>query len=230
MWHRSCLAYVRMAPARPPIALVAALAAAGAFAPTARAAPLEPDEGADETVATEGTAAGHGGDQAGGGTEAGHGGAPAAGSSGLRVEHHAHRGGTAFRIIAGTSRAYADNDWVFGFGLAGELRVAPHWELVLGTALLLGENSEVLPIELLLKHIVTIEDRVSFHVAAGPLAAIVFERGHETLALFGGTANVGFTFWQTESFGLLVEAAYQLLAEQRAVHDIEGSVGVSWRH
>lgn len=197
------------------VAVHALLLGAGALAPLAHA---------------EDHAHGHG-DSAGGEPAVGHQSEAGPAPAPLKIEHHAHRGGAAFRIIAGSSRAYPDNTWVFGFGLAGELRVAPHWELVLGTALLLGERSEVLPVELLVKHIVALDARVSLHAAAGPLTAVLFEHDGEgqTRALFGGTANVGFTFWQTESLGILVEAAYQLLAEDRPVHDIEGAVGVSWR-
>ncbi|MCB9598743.1 MAG: hypothetical protein H6724_10780 [Sandaracinus sp.] len=140
------------------------------------------------------------------------------------------RGGVAFRIIAGSSRAYPDNTWVFGFGLQGELHLGRGVELVAGAGLLLGENSEIVPVEVLIQTSVKLDDRVELYFEIGPLAALVIEHGHDPLMLFGGTAAIGFLIRQTEAFGIFIQPSYQVLVEdQKPVHDLEGAVGVNWR-
>ena len=140
-----------------------------------------------------------------------------------------YRGLLSVRIIAGSSRAYPDNSWVFGFGFQGEVELGGVLELVLGAAVLLGENSEVFPFELLLKKTFHLGPEVGLYIALGPLMAVVTEAEHPTQVLFGGTTTLGFIIWQTEEFGLFLEGAYQLLREDGPVHDIEGSVGIAWR-
>ncbi|MEZ4251622.1 MAG: hypothetical protein R3B99_25690 [Polyangiales bacterium] len=140
------------------------------------------------------------------------------------------RGGVAFRIIAGSSRAYPDNTWVFGFGLQGELHLGRGVELVAGAGLLLGENSEIVPIEVVIQTSVQLDDRVELYFEIGPLAALVVEHGHDPLMLFGGTAAIGFLIRQTDAFGIFIQPSYQVLVEdQKPVHDLEGAVGVNWR-
>lgn len=135
----------------------------------------------------------------------------------------------SFRIIAGSSRAYPDNTWVFGFGVQGEIDLGGYFELVLGGGVLLGEASEVFPVELLVKKTLELAPEVGIYAALGPLAAVVTEPEHPTEVLFGGTASVGILLWHTREFGLFVEATYQLLFEEEPVHDIEGAVGIGWR-
>lgn len=142
---------------------------------------------------------------------------------------HDHVASLGFRIVAGTSRAYRDNTWVFGFGATGELHLGLGFELGLGAAVLLGEVSEVFPIELFLRKSFELARDVDFYLQAGPITAIVTEPGHETLVLFGGTFAGGFTLWMNEGFGILVEATYQFVSEENIVHDIEGAVGVAVR-
>lgn len=155
--------------------------------------------------------------------------APAADEADQEPEEHTHVGSAGFRIVAGTSRAYPDNTWVFGFGATGELHLGLGFEVGIGAAVLLGESSEVFPLELFLKKSFTLAPDVDFHLQAGPVLAIVNEPGHEVLFLGGATFASGFTLWQSGGFGILVEATYQLVAEESLVHDIEGAVGVVTR-
>lgn len=145
------------------------------------------------------------------------------------TEPHDHVGSVGLRIVAGTSRAYPDNTWVFGFGATGELHLGLGFELGVGAAVLLGERSEVFPLEVFLRKSFELAREVELHVQAGPLLAIVNEQGREPLFLGGLTFASGFTLWQSEGFGILVEATYQLVFEEMPVHDIEGAVGVVTR-
>lgn len=140
-----------------------------------------------------------------------------------------HLASLGFRVVAGTSRAYRSNTWVFGFGATSELHLGLGFEVGVGAAVLLGEVSEVFPFEVFLRKSFRLAPRVLFYLQAGPILALVHEAGHDVLPLFGGTFAGGFTLWLDEGFGILIEAAYQLIAEDELVHDIEGAVGVAIR-
>lgn len=139
-----------------------------------------------------------------------------------------HLGALAFRIVAGTSRAYPENSWLFGFGAQGEVDVAGLFEVAVGAAALLGERSTVFPIDLLLKKTLRVAPRVGFSIGLGPTVAIVVHEEQPTSHVFGGAANAGFLLWLDHDFGILVEATYELRFEDEPIHDIEGAVGVAW--
>jgi hypothetical protein len=150
------------------------------------------------------------------------------------VEHaadpaHDHVASLGFRIVAGTSRAYRSNTWVFGFGATSELHLGLGFELGIGAAVLLGEVSEVFPFELFLRKAFQLAPDVDFYVQAGPILALLHQDGHDVQSLLGGTFAGGFTLWMNEGFGILVEATYQFIAEEDVVHDIEGAVGIAIR-
>lgn len=145
-----------------------------------------------------------------------------------REEAVHHTGLLAFRIVAGTSRAFPQNTWVFGFGVQAELDVAELFEVALGASALLGEQSTIFPIDLLLKKTFHLGQRVGFFAGLGPTLAIVTHPEDDPDVALGGTINAGFVLWHSRDFGVLVEATYQLIFEAEVVHDIEGAVGVAW--
>ncbi len=144
-----------------------------------------------------------------------------------------HLGQASLRVIAGTSRAYPQNVWVFGIGGQVELLVGDWFEIGLGVAVLLGEEGEIIPLELILKKAVPVDDGVEVYFGAGPIAAMLHHSaadGPSSLAwLWGAMAAAGVLFRHSPSWGFFVEAAYQMLFEDGPVHDIEGAVGVAWR-
>ncbi len=118
---------------------------------------------------------------------------------------------------------------MLGFGATGELHLGLGFELGLGAGVLLGERSEVFPVDLFLRKSLRIAPDVDFHLQAGPLLAVVNEPEHDPLALFGASFASGLTLWLAGGFGIVVEASYQLVVENDVVHDIEGAVGVTTR-
>lgn len=141
----------------------------------------------------------------------------------------AHVASIGARIIAGTSRAYPENSWVFGFGLTGEVHLGLGFEVGLGASALLGERSEVFPFEVFLRKAFELVEEVEAHLQGGAVAALVVGGSHGPMLLGGGAFAAGMTLWLRSGFGWFLEGTYQFVIENAVVHDIEGAVGVTTR-
>ncbi len=142
-----------------------------------------------------------------------------------------HEGGHRFFVGAKGSYlagfAEEETHHFGGGGLFFEVLAVPHWlEIELFVRVMGNSHGVILPIDLLLKVPVHINDVFHPFIGLGPTVVPSFIG--DAAVHFGGVVALGSYFWVSPSFAIVAELNYNLVYEHGLVHEAGVNVGVAY--
>lgn len=142
---------------------------------------------------------------------------------------HNHHHIIAARLLSVAGFSSHGEDSLAGVGIFYELVLLPNWlELEVSFAALFNSERQNYPIDVLIKKPFVISDTVEVHAGIGALANIVRGGRHDN-TYPGAIATVDGYIWTTPALGFLMEFNYAIVAEEMALHELEGAIGVAYR-